>query len=96
VTSSRNGRHAQEEGQQYSSELCGTGGTGGGRSVSPAQRLRHWEVMAAACFASRAEARAAFEAPRVAMWAHVPGARVYEGLFPSYVLPSGAGAYLYR
>lgn len=67
-----------------------------GRSLSPAQKRRHKAVMAAEAAASEARGRASYEAPRVAMWPHVPGSRVYDGLFPMYTLPSGSGAYIYR
>ena len=67
-----------------------------GPTGSLAQSLRDREHWVAAAAAATTELQASFEAPRVAMWAHVPGSKVYEGLFPAYTLPSGSGAFMYR
>lgn len=89
---------SQQQKKQSGGRAAPSGGQYGSRGPtgSLAQSLRDRAHWAAAAAAANAELQASFEAPRVAMWAHVPGSKVYEGLFPAYTLPSGSGAFMYR
>ena len=66
------------------------------QSYAQAQKDLHENMLAQEATLERDKLDAAFEAPRAALWTHVPGSKVYEGLFPQYVLPSGSGAFMYR
>eukprot|EP00798_Chlamydomonas_sp_ICE-L_P014655 gene14655-20689_t len=46
--------------------------------------------------ANRAQVISDFQAPKVAMWASHQGSKIYEDLFPSFGLPDGSNAYMYR
>jgi hypothetical protein len=46
-------------------------------------------------FAERVPAAHGGERPALAVFAHVEGSRVYEGLFPKFALPGGGAAFFY-